>query len=237
MPIDFEFLDHQSTPMGDLSLRRRREPVLDIDVYEVKLNDEFLMSSLFTSAERALATLALAEVAGEGPLDVLVAGLGLGYTAAEALIDPRVRGLDVVEALEPVISWHQRQLIPDTRQLGGDPRSRLIHADFFAVVAGHDRFSPTAAERHHVVLVDVDHTPSHHLHPSHGAFYTRVGLGQLARRMHPGGVFGLWSDGGVGDAFADVLASVFTTSDAHSVQFPNPYTGTESSSTVYVATL
>ena len=46
--------------MGPLSLRRRREINLGVDVYEIKLGEEFLMSSMFTVAEIALADLALA---------------------------------------------------------------------------------------------------------------------------------------------------------------------------------
>ena len=56
----FEEIDHQVTPMGDISLRRRLEPTLQVDVYEVKLGDEFLMSSLFTASEEAVARLGLA---------------------------------------------------------------------------------------------------------------------------------------------------------------------------------
>ena len=43
-------LDAQQTPMGVISLRRRHDPVSDQVVYEAKLDDEFLMSSLFTAA-------------------------------------------------------------------------------------------------------------------------------------------------------------------------------------------
>lgn len=55
----------------------------DQEVFEVKLGDEYLMSSLFTEADRQLATLCL--VALKGELDVVIGGLGLGlgYTAAE----------------------------------------------------------------------------------------------------------------------------------------------------------
>jgi len=68
--------------MGVISLRRRLEPSLNIDVYEVKLGDEFLMSSMFTVAEIELARLGLAELPGTDlDLDVVVGGLGLGYTA------------------------------------------------------------------------------------------------------------------------------------------------------------
>ena len=61
----FEELDFQETPNGELNLRRRREPTLDVDVYEVKLGEEYLMSSLFTVAEIALADLGLAAASGD----------------------------------------------------------------------------------------------------------------------------------------------------------------------------
>jgi hypothetical protein len=60
MSLDFEELDYRPTPIGALSLRRRRELTLGVDVFEIKLGDEFLMSSLFTASEIALARLALA---------------------------------------------------------------------------------------------------------------------------------------------------------------------------------
>ena len=80
----FEELDRRSTPIGEISVRRRVEPTLQVDVFEVKLGDEFLMSSLFTVAEVALATLGLAERVRDR-LDVVVGGLGLGYTADAVL--------------------------------------------------------------------------------------------------------------------------------------------------------
>jgi len=77
----FEELDYCPTPIGALSLRRRRDLKLDVDVFEIKLGDESLMSCLFTATEIALARLGLAEL-GEGEArDVVVGGLGLGYTA------------------------------------------------------------------------------------------------------------------------------------------------------------
>ena len=50
-----EELAWRETPWGEINLRRRQDPVLGRDVYEVKLGDEFLMSSAFTAAEVALA--------------------------------------------------------------------------------------------------------------------------------------------------------------------------------------
>jgi spermidine synthase len=231
----FEELDFRTTALGDLVLRRRRDPVLDSDVYEVKLGDEFLMSSRFTAAEVELARLGLAEAPG-AVLEVVVGGLGLGYTARAVLEDPRVRSLAVVEALPEVISWHQRRLLPDTAALTADPRLRLVDDDFFALVARGTSFDPDEpARRFHAILVDIDHSPRHVLNDSHAAFYEPAGLRRLAALLCPGGVFGLWSDDPPDDDFISVLAQVFPTAKAHVVEFPNPYTGGTSANTVYVA--
>src|SRR4051794_34455617 len=62
MSMRFEELAWRETPMGEISLRRRLDPILKTQVYEVKLGDEFLMSSFFTVAEVELARLGLAEL-------------------------------------------------------------------------------------------------------------------------------------------------------------------------------
>jgi spermidine synthase len=221
--------------MGAISLRRRLEPSLKVDVYEVKLGEEFLMSSLFTVAEIELATLGLAEIPGPD-IDVVVGGLGLGYTARAVLADPRVRSLVVVEALGEVIRWHVDGLLPDTAGLASDSRIRLQNGDFFAMTAGATGFDPVApGRRFHAILLDVDHTPRHVLHPSHAAFYTTAGLRRLSRHLRPGGVFALWSDDAPDDAFCAVLAEVFASAAAQVITFPNPLTGGTSANTVYLA--
>ena len=232
----FEELDWQSTDMGEISLRRRLEPVLKVDVYEVKLGEEFLMSSLFPVAEIELARLGLAACAGDGDgLDVLVGGLGLGYTATAALEDPSVRSLSVVEALEPVLAWHERRLLPDVAGLTAAPRTRLVQGDFFALASGTTGFGGGTPERFHAVLLDIDHTPGHVLHPSHAAFYSADGLRALRRYLHPGGVFALWSDEPPEKGFLALLRGEFTTVHGHLVPFANPLTGGTSSNGVYVA--
>jgi spermidine synthase len=231
----FEELDASETPMGTISLRRRLEPSRQVDVYEVKLGDEFLMSSLFTVAEVELARLGLAATEGDD-LDVVVGGLGLGYTAQAALEDGRVRTLTVVEALGEVVGWHRAGLLPEVAGLADDPRTQLVTGDFFALAAGDDGFDPTTpGRRFDAILLDVDHTPRHVLHPSHAPFYTAEGLGRLARHLVPGGVFGLWSDDPPDTEFLDELRAVFASVDAHEVEFANFLTGGTSANTVYVA--
>ena len=236
MSARFEELAWSETSMGTLSLRRRVEPSILVDVYEVKLGDEYLMSSLFTTAEIELSRLGLAELNRDG-LDVVVGGLGLGYTARAVLEDPRVASLVVVEALAPVIEWHERELLPDAAGLAADPRTRFVQDDFFALLgldSGLDPASP--GRRFDAILVDIDHTPRHVLHPRHAAFYTPNGVGRLKRWLGPGGVFALWSDDPPDSDFMAVLAHVFDSTQAHEVRFANPITGGESANTVYVAT-
>jgi len=233
----FEELDFQSTPIGDISLRRRTEPILkNAIVYEVKLDDEFLMSSLFTEAERQLATLAL-DALDDAPLDVVVGGLGLGYTAAAALDASSIRSLTVIELLEPVIDWHRRGLVPNGHRLTSDPRCAIVRDDFFELAAGagagfarSDDSGPV-----HAVLLDIDHAPDDWLDDKNRTFYSPDGMRSVADKLHPGGVFGLWSNERPDAYFMRLLEDVFESAQSHVVGFANPYTGGESSSTVYVA--
>lgn len=236
MSRTFEELAHCDSPLGALTLRRRLIPLLDnLEVFEVKLGEEFLMSSLFHDVEVALADLGLAEL--DGPLDVVVGGLGLGYTALAALQHPTVRTLLVVDALQPVIDWHQAGLVPLGPELAGDPRCQFVHGDFFALAtspeAGFDPADP--ARQFHAVLLDIDHSPDKLLHPRHAAFYTPGALREFAKKLHPGGIFAMWSDDPPDAPFLATLRDVFTDVRTEIVTFPNPLRDTDSASTVYLA--
>ncbi|MFI5938169.1 spermidine synthase [Actinoplanes sp. NPDC051494] len=232
-----EELGWRDTPMGEISLRRRLDPTIGEQVYEVKLGDEFLMSSMFVVAEEELARLGLAEVTG-ADLDVVVGGLGLGYTARTVLQDDRVASMIVVDALDEVITWHREGLLPFASALNTDPRSRLVHGDFFALTAGPDGYDPDRpAHRVHAILADIDHSPRHLLNPRHAPLYTADGLRQLATHLLPGGVFGLWSNDPPDDDFLAVLREVFAEVRAEVVAFDNPLQRRTSTNTVYLATV
>lgn len=241
MSISFEELDYRPTPMGVLTLRRRRKPGTEVDVYEIKLGDEFLMSSAFTAAEIALADIGLAPLSQHG-LDVVVGGLGLGYTAQAVLAHGRVGSLIVVDALNEVIEWHRAGLIPIGCELSADPRCRLVHGDFFtmatsAATSGNGGLDPDAAGRlFDAVLVDIDHAPDNLLHPSHAVLYTPAGLARLVEHLKPGGVFALWSNDPPDDAFVATMKGVFGAVTAHVVAFDNLNADEEVSNTVYVGT-
>ena len=222
--------------MGELVLRRRRMPSLaNTDVYEVKLGDEYLMSSLFHEAEVALADIGLGELDKDG-WDVVVGGLGLGYTAVAALKFKEVKRLVVVEALAPVIDWHQRGLVPNGEVLGRDRHCVFHHADFFDLARG-EGFDPDRSRlaKFDAILLDIDHTPEALLNPSHADFYTEAGLGRLKSFLKPGGVFALWSNDAPDDCFLRILGHVFASAEGHTVEFDNPLQQSTSSNGVYVA--
>ena len=193
------------------------------------------MSSLFHEVEVALADLALAEL-GPGLWDVVVGGLGLGYTARAALRHPAVRSVLVVEALAPVMEWHQQGLVPLGSELTSDPRCRLVQGDFFALSRSPDGFDPLQPKRtFHGVLLDIDHSPDHLLHPRHAEFYRVDGLQSLAGHLTEGGVFAQWSDDPPDEKFLEALGDVFSAAHARVVKFPNPLIDDgESASTVYL---
>lgn len=230
----FEELDYRPTPMGALSLRRRRDLLSGGDIYEIKLGDEFLMSSLFTVSEVELARLALAGL--PAPLDVVVGGLGLGYTARTVLENPAVRSVVVIDALGEVIEWHRRGLLPGGRELASDPRCRLVHDDFFALARSDAGLDPDDPGRlFHAIVVDIDHSPRHLLHPDNADFYEPEGLRRMAARLHPGGVFALWSNDPPDDDYTAALADRFAEVGAEVVRFDNPLQQREATATVYLA--
>lgn len=235
MSIDFQELDYQETPLGDLILRRRRLASLDNrEVFEVKLGDAFLMSSLFTKVEIALAELALAELAGDA-FDVAVGGLGLGYTACAALDHPSVHSVTVIEALPAVIDWHRRGLVPLGERLASDARCRFVEGDFFARIES-DTLDPSyPGKQFDALLLDIDHSPSDLLHPRNATFYSRDGLRRVNRHLRPDGIFAMWSDDPPDDEFHSRLDEAFDESRAHIVSFYNPLLECDSASTVYVA--
>lgn len=239
MGLLFEQIDSQPSAIGEITLRRRRIPAIsDRDVYEVKLGEEFLMSSMFVDAEIALSDIGLNAAEGES-LRVVVGGLGLGYTAVAALQHERVDELLVVEYLEPVIRWHQQELVPLGVDLNADSRSRYVHGSFFDLAVADPEsggFDPDApGSTFDAILLDIDHSPRALLHDSSASFYTIENISRMARQLNPRGIFAMWSNEGEDDDFMKVLRQMFIDVECHVVTFFNPFQNRESFNTVYVA--
>ncbi len=236
MPPLFEEIDSQASHLGEISLRRRRMPAFgDRDIYEVKLGDEFLMSSMFVEAEEALSTLGLAAVEGDN-LSVVVGGLGLGYTAVAALKDERIAELLVVDALDVVIGWHKAELAPLGKILNADNRNRYVLGSFFDLATdpstGFDASSQ--GKKFDAILLDIDHSPTEYLNAANASFYTTENLALMAEQLKPKGVFAMWSQNLPEESFVALLKTVFDHVESHVVSFYNPFQSGESTNSVYV---
>jgi spermidine synthase len=232
--MKIEEIAYHKTPLGELTLRRRTETLLqNEEIFEVKLGDDFLMSSLFTAGEKALADLGLAALEGQ-LVDVVVGGLGLGYTAAAALENENVRSLLVIDLFQAVIDWHRNKLVPMGSVLSADERCELRQGDFFELArTGFDVFDK--ARKFDAVLLDIDHSPEHFLDEKNESFYGVKGLEALREQIKPGGVFALWSNDPADEKFTKHLESVFGTAAAHNIEFANPYTNSAAVNSVYVS--
>lgn len=231
--MKIEELAFHKTSLGDLVLRRRLEPLLqNTEIFEVKLGDEFLMSSLFTEGEKQLAGLGLAELVGS--LDVVVGGLGLGYTAVAALENKNVRSLLMIDKFQEVINWHRNKLVPMGAILSADKRCEMRAGDFFELARTNFNIN-NQTRKFDAVLLDIDHSPEHFLDEKNESFYDAEGLNALRRQLKNGGVFALWSNDPADAKFTEHLQSVFGTASAHNIEFANPYTNSTAVNSVYVA--
>jgi spermidine synthase len=217
MTINLKILAYEDTPLGTLCLRRRETLAEPRQwVTEVTLNHEFLMSSLHTDSERALATIPLSQHSGK-QLRVLVGGLGLGYTAQAALACPSVCDVEVIEFLPQVIRWLQEGLTPLAGELNANAKLRVSEGDIFQ----HLLAAPPE-HRLDAILIDVDHSPEDQLAKKHDQFYQVDGLQRAAEHLADQGLFALWSYD-EHTPLLDAMRQVFDAAEAHPIEYFNQH--------------
>lgn len=165
---------------GEVVLARRD------DVLELVVDGVFAMDTVHTATEEALAELTLSRLRGHG-LRILVGGLGLGFTTATLLADPRVAAVDVIELHSSLVGWVRQGLVPSAKGLLEDPRLSVLIGDVVDVVPGLPRAGLDA------LLLDVDNGPGFLTHPANTAVYAPPFLVAAARALRRGGVLGVWS--------------------------------------------
>jgi len=229
---NLDVLAYEKSPIGMICLRRRElvsSPGTIIT--EITVDHELLMSSYHTDSERALSSCALERYLAchDGrDLSVLVGGLGLGYTAQEALRFSSVSRVDVVEYLPQVVDWMRKGLVPLSDALNGDSRCRLIQADVYAMLAA------VPERQYDLILIDVDHSPDERLGAENAAFYTRSGLELAKRHLTPGGLLGVWSYA-ENSPFAEALGTAFSTVDVVPVHFENEVAAESETNWIFLA--
>lgn len=226
---NLDVLAYSESPIGHICLRRRELTASPgTIVTEITVDHMLLMSSHHTASERALSSRALLRHGGQSDLRVLVGGLGLGYTAKEALDSAAVTRVDVIEYLPQVIDWVESGLVPLSDELNGDARYSVAKGDVYAMLA-----EPPKA-KYDLILIDVDHAPEEPLAEANAAFYEEAGLRAAKEHLNPGGLLGVWSYA-ESSPFATSLRSVFADTEIEPVVFDNVLTGEVETNWLFLA--
>jgi spermidine synthase len=194
-------VERVATPRGELVLRRAGPH------FEIISNGVFLMDSRSGDSERLLVRLALGAVAPGARL--LIGGLGIGFSLAEAAESAVPGRITVVEAEPAVVAWHHSHLRRFTAAALADPRVEVVTDDVV------DRLRRTA-DRFDAICLDVDNGPDWTVADANAALYTDEGLAMLRARLAPGGVLAVWSAAASPD-FAAALRRRFAAVTAHEV--------------------
>jgi spermidine synthase len=172
-----QVLERHHTPRGELALRRTGDDL------ELIINGAFVMSTSNGASERALVRLALE---GREAVNLLIGGLGVGFSLAEALAHPTVREVVVVEVEPRVVGWGRTVFEPYNGGALRDPRVTVECADLDSYVSTCDRSFD-------VVCLDVDNGPGWLVHDDNAALYSESGLSRLYRVLASPGRLALWA--------------------------------------------
>lgn len=197
-----EVYERQAGENGELVLRG------DGQNFEIISNGVFLMDTRTGESECLLVRAALERVAR--PARVLIGGLGVGFSLAEALRSSSARAVTVIEREPAIIGWHATHLRPCSGGALDDPRVRIERADLLG-------WLHATSTTYDVVCLDIDNGPDWTVTEANAALYGPAGLDLLAGRLRPGGVLSVWS-AGAAPAFEARLRERFTGVSAHPVQ-------------------
>ncbi|MCW2832235.1 MAG: spermidine synthase [Nocardioides sp.] len=187
---------------GEVVLRRRTNE-LGADVFELRVNGIFVMDTHETSSEIALAAAALELVAD--PRDVVVGGLGLGFTTHRVLADPRVEQVTVVEIEDALIGWMRDGTVPQGRAILADQRVRIVNADISMAIE-------EARSTYDLILLDVDNGPGYLVNEANERIYEPDFLARCRDLLNPDGVLVVWSAAAAPELL-DAMRTVFGEAD------------------------
>jgi spermidine synthase len=186
--VEYNEVARAESPRGEVVLRERRDPDAGPSspvVLELRVNGVFVMDTFETSSEKGLANAALKQV--EAPRNVVIGGLGLGFTMHEVLADKRVEKLVVVEIEDAIVQWMRDGTVPHGPAYLADERVTVMTADIRVAMA---EASPAAYD---LVLLDVDNGPGFLVYDDNEAVYQREFLEQVEQCLRPGGALVIWS--------------------------------------------
>ncbi len=166
---------------------------------EIIANGVFLMDTRNGASERLIVRLALGD--RPGPMSLLIGGLGVGFSLAEALACERVARATVVEIEPKIIEWGRSLLAPFSGNALADPRAEIVNADFLT-------WLERTEETFDAIALDIDNGPAWTVAETNAWLYADEGLALLCQRLKPGGALTVWS-AAEAPGFAEALQGVF----------------------------
>jgi spermidine synthase len=150
-------------------------------------NGKSLMSSRMHGSEEAMATLACRRVQTLKQPNVLVGGLGMGFTLRATLdfLPPDAKVI-VAELVPAVADWNRGPLGPLAGQPLKDRRVR-VHVGDVAVTLS------SGSAQFDAVLLDVDNGPAAFTSSDNARLYDDTGLATAHAALKIGGVLAVWS--------------------------------------------
>jgi len=180
--IPFRLLDCASEHNTTLRLYQRG---IDFSIRVDKAGE--LMNSRTHYSEDLLAEMACERIVGRRSPQLLVGGLGMGFTLAAALAHtPDNAQIVVAELMPAVIRWNREYLGILAGFPLDDPRVRLLEQDVSKVM--RDRQNGFDA-----IMLDVDNGPDAFTCDNNDSLYGLNGLNNAYAALKPGGVLTIWS--------------------------------------------
>ncbi|GAA0379579.1 spermine/spermidine synthase [Paenibacillus motobuensis] len=173
-----EIIERAMTPRGEIQLQRRGND------YEIISNGTFLMATYNGESERLLVRSALQYVSQ--PHHVLIGGLGVGFSLQEALLDPRVEQVTVVEIEQKIIAWNEMELANVSDRALEHPKTRIIHTDLIEWIEAID-------EQFDLICLDIDNGPDWKVFEQNHSLYHENSFCKLHKLLQPGGCITFWS--------------------------------------------
>jgi spermidine synthase len=169
---------------GELRLYKRSE---DYSIMIVGGGE--LMSSRMHGSEDALAELGCQHIGKHQQANVLIGGLGMGFTLAAALkqIGPEATAV-VAELVPAVVQWNHEHIGHFAGHPLNDPRTNVSVGD----VAQQLKRQRSAFD---AIMLDVDNGPEGLTHQDNNWLYSMAGLGAAFKALRPNGVLTVWSAG------------------------------------------
>ncbi|MEU8301215.1 spermidine synthase [Micromonospora sp. NPDC048909] len=189
------------TTRGELVLRE------SAGHYEIISNGVFLMDTRAGASERLLVREALRLLRPGARL--LIGGLGVGFSLAEAAASALPAEIVVLEIEKTIIDWHRRELAAFSANALDDPRVRVVNEDLVTWL----RHTP---EPFDAICLDTDNGPDWTVFQQNDALYDEDGTELLRDRLRDGGVLAIWS-AAAAPVYAARLAALIGPVTAHPV--------------------